>query len=94
MKKEMIKKGIVEEKYIDGEINFANLSGRLMHLQEERNIPKKHIANAIGISVVAYYRYERGERKPTLDILIALANYFNVSIDYIVGRTNNPKINT
>lgn len=70
---------------------MPNLSDRLIQLQEERNMTKKHIANAIGISVMAYYRYEHGERKPTSDILIALANHFCVSIDYLVGRNDDPQ---
>lgn len=60
---------------------------------DKNNITKKSIADAIGISVRNYYRYERGEQNPTLPILILLADYFEVSIDYLVGRTDNPNIN-
>lgn len=36
--------------------------------------------------------FENGNKKPSLDMLIKLADYFNVSIDYLVGRTNDPKL--
>ena len=45
------------------------------------------------MSSLGYQRYEYGERKPSFDMLIALADYFDVSIDYLVGRTDNPKVN-
>lgn len=69
---------------------MATLSDRLMQLQAERNVLKKDISKAVGISVMAYYRYERNERQPTADILIALADFFDVSLDYLVGRSDDP----
>ena len=68
-------------------------SDRLVKLQTERNIDKKTIYTACNISRISYYRYESGERTPTYEALLALADYFNVSIDYLVGRTDNPEIN-
>ena len=38
-------------------------------------------------------RYETGEREPGIDELIKIADYFNVSVDYLIGRTENPKMN-
>ena len=66
---------------------------RLNALQKERSIYKKDVCKAVGLSKTSYYRYETGEREPTSSILTALANYFNVSIDYLVGRTDNPVMN-
>lgn len=66
---------------------------RLSQLQQEKKLLKKEVAQKIGISVMAYYRYETGDRIPNADILVALADLFNVSLDYLVGRTDNPKIN-
>ena len=37
-------------------------------------------------------RYERGEREPGISELIAIADYFHVSVDYLIGRTENPAI--
>ena len=66
---------------------------RLKQLQSEKKFLKKDIANAIGITYRHYQRYETGESEPTLNILIALADYFDVSLDYLTGRTDNPEIN-
>ena len=69
---------------------MATLSDRLMQLRAERNILKKGVFTAVVHSVMAYYRYERNERQPTADILIALADFFDVSLDYLVGRSDDP----
>lgn len=71
-------------------VTFAE---RLTELQTNRHLSKKDIFTACKISRVAYYRYESGERMPTYEALLALADYFNVSIDYLVGRTDNPEVN-
>lgn len=68
-------------------MNFAE---RLTHLQKERKLNKKEIFETIGLSRTAYYRYETGEREPSISILTALADFFNVSTDYLLGRTDNP----
>lgn len=69
---------------------MPNLQERLIHLKKTNNLLQKDIANSIDISLRAYQYYERGERQPTSDILIKLADYFDVSLDYLVGRTDNP----
>lgn len=69
---------------------MTNLSERLIQLKEEQGVLKKDIAKAVGISIMGYYRYEAGERVPNADVLIKLADYFNVSLDYLVGRSDDP----
>ncbi|WP_304580421.1 helix-turn-helix domain-containing protein [Thomasclavelia cocleata] len=69
---------------------MSNLSERLQSLKIERNLLQKDIANKNNISLRAYQYYERGEREPTSSILISLADYFDVSIDYLVGRSDDP----
>lgn len=64
---------------------------RIINLKNERNILQKDIAQAAGVSIRTYQRYEKGELQPTLLALISLADYFDISIDYLVGRTDNPK---
>ena len=71
---------------------MKKLCERLQQLKQEQNLRQKDIAEEVGIPLRTYQRYEYGVRQPTADVLVALADYFNVSIDYIVGRTNNPKI--
>ena len=69
------------------------LHERLTELKLTRNLLQKDIASAVGLSLRAYQYYERGDREPTSSTLVALADYFNVSLDYLVGRTDNPEIN-
>ena len=66
------------------------------HLRKVRTAKKytqKEVAEAIGVAVRNYQRYEADEQRPAFDVLIALANFYDVSIDYLVGRTNNPNMN-
>ena len=65
-------------------------SERLKNLRKTRMIPQKTIAEYLGISVTAYQYYEAGKNEPNIEKLIKLAILFNVSIDYLVGRTENP----
>ena len=66
------------------------------HLKEIRisfNYTQKQVASNIGITERNYQRYEANDQRPSFDILISLADFYNVSIDYLVGRTDNPEIN-
>ena len=67
---------------------------RLKQLRKDLGITQKQTAEAINTTEQNYQRYERGCQQPTLPVLIALADYFNVSIDYLVGRTDCPDIVT
>lgn len=67
-----------------------NLSSRLNELKESRNLLQKDIAKSVGLSLRAYQRYEYGERVPDANVLLALADYFDVSLDYLVGRSDDP----
>ena len=49
------------------------------------NLSARELANKIGVSFVAIYKWEKGERMPNLENLVALAKYFKVSIDYLCG---------
>lgn len=66
-------------------------SERILQLKAERSLLQKDIASAIHITVRNYQRYEKNEAQPTLPVLIALADYFDVSLDYLVGRSDNPE---
>lgn len=69
---------------------MPNLSDRLKELKQSKNLLQKDIAQDNGLSLRAYQYYERGQSDPTSAVLIKLADYFNVSIDYLVGRSNDP----
>jgi len=62
----------------------------LESLKSQKKILQKDVAKSIGISLRNYQRYEHGEREPSMSTLIALADLFDVSLDYLVGRTDNP----
>lgn len=63
---------------------------RLNELKVSKNLLQKDIARDVHLSLRAYQYYERGEREPNLSALIALADYFDVSLDYLVGRSDDP----
>lgn len=69
------------------------LSERLKQLRIDKSVTQKCIANHLGITEVSMQRFEYGTSRPKLDNLIVLADYFGVSLDYLVGRTDNPAIN-
>lgn len=69
---------------------MPNLSDRLKELKQSKNLLQKDIAQDNGLSLRAYQYYERGQSDPTSAVLIKLADYFDVSIDYLVGRSNDP----
>lgn len=64
---------------------------RLRQLRKDRHTTQKQTAAAIDTTEQNFQRYERGTQQPTLPVLIALADYFDVSIDYLVGRSDDPK---
>lgn len=66
---------------------------RLKSLRLERCVTQKAIADAIGVSPVSLQRFEYGTLKPKLETVIALADFFDVSVDYLVGRTDRKEVN-
>ena len=65
----------------------------LTKLRKEKGITQKQIAEIIGITERNYRHYEAGELDPLTSTTKSLAEYFGVSIDYLVGRTDNPEVN-
>lgn len=65
-------------------------SERLKELRKKQKRTQSDIANVLGVTVRQYQRYESGEQTTTIENLMALARYFNVSIDYLVGETDIP----
>ena len=66
---------------------------RLKNLRQIKNISQIAVSQSTGISNRYYQELEYGEKEPTMSKLVALADFFNVSIDYFVGRTDNPEVN-
>lgn len=65
---------------------------KLKELREKKGLLQKDVANYLKIARNTYSQYEIGAREPDIITLISLADYFGVSIDYLVGRTDNPNI--
>lgn len=65
---------------------------RIADLREDAELKQETVARMLGTSQTQYSRWERGEREIPFHHVIALANYYKVSIDYIAGRTNNKNV--
>ncbi|HIY38424.1 MAG TPA: helix-turn-helix domain-containing protein [Candidatus Agathobaculum merdigallinarum] len=63
---------------------------RLRDLREDNGKKQSEIADMLQCTQQAYSTYERGERDIPSKVLIKLADYYNTSVDYLLGRTNNP----
>ncbi|MBE7014983.1 MAG: helix-turn-helix transcriptional regulator [Ruminococcaceae bacterium] len=66
---------------------------RLKELRIKRKISQLKLAMDLGLNQNSISRYEKGIREADYQTLVLLADYFNVSIDYLLGRTDNPEIN-
>lgn len=66
---------------------------RLRDLREDKDMKQSDIADFLGIQQTVYSRYERGFQNIPLEHLLTLADFYGVSTDYILGRTNNPDMN-
>ena len=64
---------------------------RLRDLREDNDKSQIEIAELLGMKQTQYSRYERGERELPMHHFIALAKYYNVSIDYLAGLVDTPK---
>ena len=69
-------------------MQFKNLRA----IREDRDIKQKDIAKVLNVSQNTYSQYETGVISITAEVLIKLADFYNVSIDYILFRTDNPDI--
>ncbi|MBO5494805.1 MAG: helix-turn-helix transcriptional regulator [Eubacterium sp.] len=64
---------------------------RIRDLREDRDLKQRELAEILNCSQRVYSNYERGDIDIPTEILIKLSNYYNVSIDYILGQTDSPK---
>lgn len=69
-------------------MQFKNLRS----IREDKDIKQKDIAKYLNVSQNTYSQYETGVISLTAEVLIKLSDYYNVSIDYLLDRTDNPKI--
>ena len=66
---------------------------RIRDLREDHDLNQQTIASYLNCAQRTYSGYELGQRDIPTDVLIKLANFYNVSIDYLLGQTSNPKRN-
>lgn len=68
----------------------AGFPQRARQLRKARKLSQADLAAAVGTSGRNYNRYENGSQQPTLPVLLRLAEFFDVSLDYLIGFTENP----
>ena len=68
---------------------MTSFSVRIRELRHARGLTQKQAATAFGVSEILWRKYEEGTRTPTFDGLIALADFFGVSLDYLTGRSEH-----
>ena len=69
---------------------MQNLAVQFKKIRTEKGLTQKQVADGINIAEQAYQRYEYGRTVPSALFLIALADFFDVSLDYLVGRSDDP----
>lgn len=71
--------------------NLDRLPIKLKELRQNHNVTQKQIAEHIGVTSVSVQRFEYGDRRPSLENIIKLCQFFNVSADYLLGLSDNPE---
>lgn len=66
---------------------------RIRDLREDHDMNQTQVAKMLGMSQTGYSKYETGENDLPTAVLIKLADFYNVSIDYLLDRTDDPKFN-
>ena len=68
---------------------MSDFKSRILEFELKKGITKIEIAKIAGVSVRMIQKYAKGEHQPTANVIIKLADYFNVSTDYLLGRTDD-----
>jgi len=66
---------------------------RIRDLREDRDLKQRQLADYLSCSQQVYSNYELGQRDIPTDVLIRLSAFYDVSVDYLLGLTSNPKRN-
>ena len=64
---------------------------RIRELREDRDLLQKHLAEYLQCTQVCYSHYETGKRDVPTEVLLRLADYYETSVDYLLGRTDDPR---
>lgn len=69
-----------------------DLPQALKRFRQEYGLTQKQVSNAVGVNIRLYQKYEAGEVEPAVSVVSAISDVFHVSTDYLLGRTDNPKL--
>ena len=67
-----------------------NIGAQFKRIRLEKNLTQKQVAEGIGVAEQQYQRYEYEKVEPSASKLIALADYYDISLDYLTGRSDDP----
>ncbi len=70
---------------------MTKLPERLLQLRLEQDFSQKSLVREMGLALNTYVRYERGEGEPTASVLVQMADFYDVTLDYLVGRSDERK---
>lgn len=70
---------------------MSSFGDRLRSLRKLHNLKAEELAEIVGVKRRIIFLYEKNDSKPSYEVLIALADYFKVSLDYLVGRSDKPE---
>jgi transcriptional regulator with XRE-family HTH domain len=65
-------------------------SQRLRSLRKAKNLNQNQLGQAVGLTQFAISKIERAERAASIEVICALADYFDISVDYLIGRSDDP----
>lgn len=71
---------------------MKSLGSNIRYLRESQNLSQKDLANRLNVGTSTLSQYENNIRVPSDDIKIKIADYFNVTVDYLLGRSSNPRL--
>ena len=71
--------------------NQSLFSERLLTLRKEKKLSQSQLAEQLSVSFHQVRKMEKGQRAASIEVLCALADYFDVSLDYLVGRSDDPQ---
>lgn len=63
-------------------------SKRLKELRTSKGLTLKDAASSVGLTLMAYAHYEYGDRQPTIETIVKLCDFYDVSADYLLGRSD------
>lgn len=83
----------IDAAYYDSFAEYCKIvvSARILMLRVKKGISQKQLAVMLSVSPQAVTMMEKGKRIPSFEVLCKLAEYFDVSLDYLVGRSDDPK---